>query len=101
MLSRTRRRHSRAVAAHPRLAPVQVRRPAASSPSQSPGATAKRGGQHCSSGSRRLVVTAAAGDLGGGAGDYADLRELTKDDFHSCLEEAGDQLVVIDFFTDW
>ena len=89
------------MAAHPRLAQMQVRRPAASSPSQSLGAMATRGRQHCSSGSRRLVVTAAAGDLGGGAGDYADLRELTKDDFHSCLEEAGDQLVVIDFFTDW
>lgn len=50
---------------------------------------------------RASVAAAAAGDSGGGAGDFPDLRELTKDDFHSCLEEAGDQLVVIDFFTDW
>jgi hypothetical protein len=28
-----------------------------------------------------------------------DLRELTKDDFQSCLDEAGSKLVIVDFFT--
>lgn len=76
---------------------MQVRSPTASTCQH---ATAAPGRQELS-GMRRSVATAAAGDSGGGAGDHADLRELTKDDFHSCLEEAGDQLVVIDFFTDW
>ncbi|KAA6421893.1 hypothetical protein WJX79_004989 [Trebouxia sp. C0005] len=31
----------------------------------------------------------------------ADLRELTIDDWDSALEEAGDTLVVVDFFTNW
>jgi len=35
------------------------------------------------------------------AGSLPDLRELTKDDFYACLEEAGNKLVVVDFFTDW
>lgn len=30
-----------------------------------------------------------------------DLRELTIDDWDSALEEAGDTLVVVDFFTNW
>ena len=29
------------------------------------------------------------------------LRELTKDDFWQYMEEAGDKLCVIDFYTDW
>jgi len=29
------------------------------------------------------------------------LRELTKDDFWQYMEDAGDKLCVIDFFTDW
>ena len=29
------------------------------------------------------------------------LRELTKDDFHSFIKEAGSTLVVVDFYTDW
>lgn len=31
----------------------------------------------------------------------ADLRELSIDDWDSALEEAGDTLVVVDFFTNW
>ena len=30
-----------------------------------------------------------------------DLRELTIDDWDSALAEAGDTLVVVDFFTNW
>ncbi len=30
-----------------------------------------------------------------------ELREITKDDYHSCLAEAGDDLVVVDFYTTW
>jgi len=33
--------------------------------------------------------------------DEAGLRLLTKDDFWEFLEESGDKLAVIDFFTDW
>jgi thioredoxin 1 len=29
------------------------------------------------------------------------LKELTKEDFQSFLDAAGDKLVVVDFFTDW
>ena len=29
------------------------------------------------------------------------LQELNKDNFHSFLEEAGETLTVVDFFTDW
>ena len=29
------------------------------------------------------------------------LRELTKDDFYPFLREAGDKLVIVDFYTDW
>lgn len=54
---------------------------------------------------RKLAVTlaatvAAAGELDPGTG-LPDLRELTKDDFQSCLDEAGSKLVIVDFFTDW
>lgn len=31
----------------------------------------------------------------------ADLRELTVDDWDSALQEAGDTLVVVDFYTAW
>lgn len=31
----------------------------------------------------------------------ADLRELSVDDWDSALEEAGDTLVVVDFYTAW
>lgn len=81
---------------------MQVRRlaPAASTCQHDWSAMAALGSRQQSR-TRQSVATAAAGDSGGGAGDLPDLRELTKDDFHSCLEEAGDQLVVIDFFTDW
>ena len=30
-----------------------------------------------------------------------DLRELSIDDWDSALQEAGDTLVVVDFFTNW
>ena len=33
--------------------------------------------------------------------DEAGLRLLTKDDFYTFLEDCGDKLAVIDFFTDW
>lgn len=33
--------------------------------------------------------------------DEEGLRLLTKDDYHSFLEECGDKLAVVDFFTDW
>lgn len=33
--------------------------------------------------------------------DEEGLRLLTKDDFHAFLEESGDKLAVVDFFTDW
>ena len=33
--------------------------------------------------------------------EEAGLRLLTKDDFYEFLEECGDKLAVVDFFTDW
>ena len=33
--------------------------------------------------------------------EVAGLRLLTKDDFYEFLEECGDKLAVVDFFTDW
>ena len=42
-------------------------------------------------------MNAAAGQATASAG----LQELDKDSFHSYLEQAGDTLVVIDFYTDW
>lgn len=47
------------------------------------------------SGGSRFRVAAAAVEA------EADLRELTIDDWDSALEEAGDTLVVVDFFTNW
>mmetsp|Transcript_1102 Transcript_1102/g.3351 ORF Transcript_1102/g.3351 Transcript_1102/m.3351 type:complete len:191 (+) Transcript_1102:196-768(+) len=48
-----------------------------------------------------FICSAAAAGAETDAGSLPDLRELTKDDFYACLEEAGNKLVVVDFFTDW
>ena len=42
-------------------------------------------------------MTAQEGETEAPAG----LRDLTKDDFHSFLHEAGGTLVVVDCYTDW
>lgn len=45
----------------------------------------------------RASVTAQEGETEAPAG----LRDLTKDDFHSFLHDAGGTLVVVDCYTDW
>jgi hypothetical protein len=44
-----------------------------------------------------VAVFAASDSLDENGG----LRELTKDDFWQFMEDAGDKLCVIDFYTDW
>ena len=44
-----------------------------------------------------IAVCAASDSLDENGG----LRELTKDDFWQFMEDAGDKLCVIDFYTDW
>jgi hypothetical protein len=46
-------------------------------------------------------VSAAASVTAAPEGEIKALRELTKDDYNTFLEEAGDTLVVVDFYTDW
>jgi hypothetical protein len=46
-------------------------------------------------------VSAAAPVTAAPEGEMKALRELTKDDYNTFLEEAGDTLVVVDFYTDW
>lgn len=54
-----------------------------------------KSGSRIAGGASRFRVAAAAVEA------EADLRELSIDDWDSALEEAGDTLVVVDFFTNW
>ncbi len=46
-------------------------------------------------------MSAAASVTAVPEGEMKALRELNKDDYYTFLEEAGDTLVVVDFYTDW
>lgn len=60
-------------------------------------ATAQMHGLTCALMVPGFRVAAAAVEAEAGP----DLRELSIDDWDSALEEAGDTLVVVDFFTNW
>ena len=51
-----------------------------------------------SSGSMLVMAAAVTEEEGS---DTKSLRELNKDDYYPFLEQAGDTLVVVDFYTDW
>ncbi len=48
-----------------------------------------------------LMVSVAVFAASDSLDENGGLRELTKDDFWQFMEDAGDKLCVIDFYTDW